>query len=112
MSIEVTFRFYEGLNDFLSKSFRKRAFHICLNGNPSVKDSIESLGVPHTEIDLILVNGNIKIVSKQSIDKILQPLTRKYYDELYRCTECNKIYWKGSHVKGIYQLINQLKNNL
>ncbi len=26
-------------------------------GNPSIKDMIEALGVPHTEIDLILANG-------------------------------------------------------
>jgi uncharacterized protein with PIN domain len=28
-----------------------------ITGTPSVKDAIESLGVPHTEIDLILVDG-------------------------------------------------------
>jgi len=28
-----------------------------IDKNPSVKDTIEALGVPHTEVDLILVNG-------------------------------------------------------
>ncbi len=26
-------------------------------GHPSVKDTIEALGVPHPEVDLLLVNG-------------------------------------------------------
>ncbi len=55
MQINVTFRFYGELNDFLAKSFRKKAFILSLNGNPSIKETIKSLGVPHTEIDLILI---------------------------------------------------------
>lgn len=52
------FRFYEELNDFLPSKRRKQAFNHNFKNNPSVKDVIESIGVPHTEIDLILVNGN------------------------------------------------------
>ncbi len=51
------FRFYEELNDFLPPERQKKDFLHSFTGNPSVKDTIESLGVPHTEIDLILVNG-------------------------------------------------------
>ena len=51
------FRFYEELNDFLSPEKRKKLFQHSFNGNPSVKDAIESLGVPHVEVDMILVNN-------------------------------------------------------
>lgn len=51
------FRFYEELNDFLSTEKRKQAFVYSFSNNPSIKDTIEALGVPHTEIDLILING-------------------------------------------------------
>ncbi len=51
------FRFYEELNDFLPAERRKRAFPHAFTGTPSVKDTIEALGVPHTEVDLILVDG-------------------------------------------------------
>lgn len=54
----VAFRFYEELNDFLPFQFRKKRFEYNIASNTSVKDSIEALGVPHTEIDLIMVNGN------------------------------------------------------
>jgi uncharacterized protein len=54
---EVEFRFYEELNDYLPAAVRKRTFSRTIAGTPSVKDAIEAVGVPHTEIDLILVNG-------------------------------------------------------
>jgi uncharacterized protein with PIN domain len=51
------FRFYEELNDFLPEERRKRAFPIEVDRARSVKDAIESAGVPHPEVDLILVDG-------------------------------------------------------
>ena len=70
---EASFRFYAELNDFFSPMeqqgperhvpFRRETkprsvkipyrFHV----SPTVKDAIEGLGVPHVEVDLILVNG-------------------------------------------------------
>ncbi len=55
--LKAMFRFYEELNDFLPKSKRKTDFEAEFEEKRSIKDMIESLGVPHTEIDLILVNG-------------------------------------------------------
>jgi uncharacterized protein with PIN domain len=54
---EVELRFYEELNDFLPRERRKKSFRHRFRGTPSVKDLVESLGVPHTEIDVILVDG-------------------------------------------------------
>ena len=54
----VQMRFYEELNDFLPVDRRKVTFPHTVRGRVSVKDLVESLGVPHTEIDLILANGN------------------------------------------------------
>jgi len=57
MSGCVTIRFYAELNDFLPAEQRTITFKHCFKQADSVKDMIENLGVPHTEIDLILVNG-------------------------------------------------------
>jgi uncharacterized protein len=51
------FRFYEELNDYLPPGLRKRSFTRAVSGTQSVKDAVEAIGVPHTEIDLILVDG-------------------------------------------------------
>ena len=53
----VTIRFYEELNDFLPEDRRKRDFEVEFELPRSVKDLIESLGAPHVEVDLILING-------------------------------------------------------
>ncbi len=50
-------RFYEELNDFLPKEKKKKRFSHQFIDRTTVKDLIESLGIPHTEIDMILVNG-------------------------------------------------------
>lgn len=54
---QVHFRFYAELNDFLPAGRRQLSTPYDLNGRVSVKHTIEALGVPHTEVDLILVNG-------------------------------------------------------
>jgi uncharacterized protein with PIN domain len=53
----VWLRFYAELNDFLPPERRMRAFEYAFYVAPSIRDVIESAGVPHTEVDLILVNG-------------------------------------------------------
>jgi uncharacterized protein with PIN domain len=54
---QVQLRFYEELNDFLPPERRKITFTHELTRRTSVKDLIESFGVPHTEVEVILVNG-------------------------------------------------------
>lgn len=56
--ITVRIRFYEELNDFIRNSRGKVWMQKNLNHHTTVKDVIESFGVPHTEVDLILVNGD------------------------------------------------------
>ncbi len=51
------FRFYEELNDFLPPEKRKVAFDYPLARRASVKDIIEAHGMPHTEVEVILANG-------------------------------------------------------
>jgi uncharacterized protein with PIN domain/sulfur carrier protein ThiS len=51
------FRCYAELNDFLPSIRRFVPFGHYFEVHASVKDMIESMGVPHTEVDLILLNG-------------------------------------------------------
>jgi uncharacterized protein len=54
---QATFRFYAELNDLLPLHRRQVPFAHAFDARASIKDMIEALGVPHTEVDLILVNG-------------------------------------------------------
>ena len=54
---KAVFRFYAELNEFLPVRRRYQPFEVLFNGRQSVKHLIESCGIPHTEVDLVLVNG-------------------------------------------------------
>jgi uncharacterized protein with PIN domain len=55
--VTATFRFYGELNDFLAPARRQREFACPCAQKASAKHMIEALGVPHTEVELVLVNG-------------------------------------------------------
>ncbi len=50
-------RFYAELNDFLPPDRRFVSFRQPLGLQQTVKDLIEAAGVPHTELDVVIVNG-------------------------------------------------------
>jgi uncharacterized protein with PIN domain len=54
---KAVFHFHAGLNDFLPAERKGMAFTLEFRGHETVKHLIESAGVPHTEVDLILVDG-------------------------------------------------------
>ena len=53
----VQLRFYAELNDFLSKEKKQVCISYEFWGSPTVKDAIEANGIPHIEVDMILVNS-------------------------------------------------------
>jgi uncharacterized protein with PIN domain len=55
--VTATFRFYEELNDFLPPARRRRDFTVPCARAATTKHMIEALGVPHTEVELVLVDG-------------------------------------------------------
>lgn len=50
------FHFYGELRDFFPDPATEFPLHYGFDGNHSVKDAIEAIGVPHTEVDTIVVN--------------------------------------------------------
>lgn len=78
---KITIRFYEELNDFLPKEKRKKRFMHQFIDRTSVKDLIESIGVPHSEVDLILVNGssvNFKYLINDGDDISVYPVFESF----------------------------------
>jgi uncharacterized protein with PIN domain len=53
-------------------------------------------------------NGGIEPVAREKVWSRLEPLTRRYYSEFYRCSRCDRIYWEGSHVEHMSGVIHQL----
>ncbi len=57
MSVTSVFRCYGELNVFLAPARRQRSFATACAQGASAKHMIEALGVPHTEVEMVLING-------------------------------------------------------
>ncbi|MCY4485172.1 MAG: hypothetical protein OXC12_20065 [Spirochaetaceae bacterium] len=53
----VQVRFYQELGDFLAPQRRGREFEVAVNDGTTTKALVEHCGVPHGEVDLLLVDG-------------------------------------------------------
>lgn len=55
--VSASFRFHGALGEFLPRARRGQAFSAACARAATAKHMIEALGVPHTEVELVLVNG-------------------------------------------------------
>lgn len=85
---EVDVRFYGQLNDFLSPPARMRTLTWKFEVAGSVKDMIESIGVPHTEVDLIVANGEAV-----DFDHRLQDGERIAVYPAFRSLDISRLSW-------------------
>jgi len=44
-------------------------------------------------------NHPLEPVDKSLVEQQLLPLTKKYFQDFHRCTGCQQVYWRGSHVE-------------
>lgn len=64
MSLSALFHFHGNLIDFLPKHKKAQPVTFTFTGNPSVKDAFEAIGVPHPEVDVVVVNGQPAMYTK------------------------------------------------
>jgi uncharacterized protein with PIN domain len=60
----------------------------------------------------IRCNGTLAAVPKDEVSDQLEPLTREFYEEFSRCTQCGRIYWAGSHHARLAGLVERLRRQL
>ncbi len=56
-------------------------------------------------------NGMVEAVSKNTVEHLLEPKTRQYFDKFWQCTSCGQVYWEGSHVKHMLKLTDEVLNS-
>jgi len=56
-------------------------------------------------------NGHLEVVSKAEVDHLLQPATRREHDEFRQCSDCGRVYWKGSHYERLARLVEELRGS-
>jgi uncharacterized protein len=57
-------------------------------------------------------NGKLVETHKQEIAHRLKPLTKKYFDKFLVCSDCEQIYWQGSHCTRVQRLVDDLTGAL
>ena len=55
-------------------------------------------------------NGLLESVPKESVAPLLEPNTLGYYTEFWRCTNCGRVYWKGSHYEKMLKTVELINN--
>ncbi|WP_461834136.1 Mut7-C RNAse domain-containing protein [Desulfothermus sp.] len=56
----------------------------------------------------LVCNKRLVPVDKDAIIHRLEPKTKKYYNEFSICPVCKRIYWQGSHVEKMKDLLKKL----
>jgi uncharacterized protein with PIN domain len=60
----------------------------------------------------IACNGRIEPVPKRVVRDRLQPGTAARHDEFYRCPDCDRIYWPGSHYERMRRTIEHILSQI
>lgn len=50
-------------------------------------------------------NGELAQVSKDAIEHLLQPGTRRTYRDFARCPDCGQVYWRGAHSTRLAEIV-------
>jgi len=56
----------------------------------------------------VVCNGILEIVSKEKIIHLLEENTVQHFDKFWQCSNCRRIYWKGSHYDRMLQRIKKM----
>jgi uncharacterized protein len=57
-------------------------------------------------------NGLLATIAKETVINELKPLTRLYYNDFQRCSECGQPYWRGSHVAKLEKRIKTILDKI
>jgi len=53
----------------------------------------------------LVCNGRLEPVSKQEVQHLLEPGTRRTYGEFSRCRTCGRPYWRGAHAERLDSVV-------
>lgn len=54
-------------------------------------------------------NGVVQSVTKAQVDQLLEPLTRRYFDDFRQCRACERVFWRGSHFGRLEAIVAEVK---
>lgn len=104
MTSTASFRFHGGLSQFLAREQRDRAFAYRCARAANLKNAIEALGVPHTEVGTLTVNGEPatlqRIVREGDAIEVFPPAKQE--------TGPDPIFLADAHLGGLARFLRML----
>jgi uncharacterized protein len=52
-------------------------------------------------------NGQLRPVAKPTVESMLEPGTRRTYDEFAQCQACGRVYWRGAHAARLQAIVDR-----
>jgi uncharacterized protein len=52
-------------------------------------------------------NGQLRPVAKPTVESLLEPGTRRTYDEFAQCQSCGRVYWRGAHAARLQAIVDR-----
>ncbi|GAA4402765.1 Mut7-C RNAse domain-containing protein [Quisquiliibacterium transsilvanicum] len=127
----ATFRFHGELDALLAAWRRGQPQGAACAEHASLKHAIESLGVPHTEIGRVRVDGReatlddavtdgsivdvlpaapgadgpLRFLADAHLGALARRLRLLGQQEFRRCAGCGRVYWPGSHWRRLSALV-------
>jgi uncharacterized protein with PIN domain len=49
------------------------------------------------------------VVDKAEVEHLLEPLTKRHFEEFRRCSACGRVFWRGSHYHRLATLVEQVR---
>jgi uncharacterized protein with PIN domain len=99
----------------LKGGFLKKALFVT-SGSPTLKPN-EQLLIIFDFFNLKVLNprcmkcgGKLVEIDKNKVSNRIPPKTFKWINEYYLCSDCNSLFWLGTHWKRITPAIERLKN--
>ena len=56
-----------------------------------------------------ICNKTLHKIQKDNFLEIIPGNTAKFCSEFYRCNQCNKIFWDGTHITNLQNYLNKIK---
>lgn len=50
-------------------------------------------------------NAPLSPVAKRDVEHLLEPGTRRTYDEFAQCPSCGRVYWRGAHAQRLNEIV-------
>ncbi len=81
-------------------------------GDILIKSGVSHPPVNYGILRCPICNGILRPIAKENVKTLVPEKSWKFAEEFFKCSNCGKIYWKGSHWRKISKVIKSLSEIL